>query len=91
MAILTIEGDIKQLNAIRKSIRLRIEKYGLKSSIENNHQEDNDSSGDKPKLTATETADLIKACKTIEDLQNFKDDKRQVVESAYKKKLKEFE
>jgi len=45
---------------------------------------------EKP-LTAKEVSTLIVACETVDELEQFKDDKRQVVKTAYNKKLKELE
>ena len=46
---------------------------------------------DEPKLTANEVAELIAKIESIEDLKQYESDTRQIVGSAYKKKLKEFE
>lgn len=43
----------------------------------------------KPSLTAVEVSELISKIDNIEDLDAYKNDKRQVVKLAYKKKLRE--
>jgi len=45
----------------------------------------------EPILTAKEVAKLIVKCETLESLEVYKEDKRQVVKAAYNKKLKELE
>ncbi len=42
-----------------------------------------------PVLTAKRIAERINTCKTVEELQVYKSDKRQVAKLAYGKKLKE--
>jgi endonuclease III len=46
---------------------------------------------EEDKLTAKEVAELIEKVKNLEDLKQYSEDKRQVVELAYKKKSKELE
>lgn len=41
------------------------------------------------KLTAKEIAEIIAKEETVDELNQYKDDKRQIVFNAYKKKIKE--
>ncbi len=42
-----------------------------------------------PKKTAEEVAEIIKQCTSLDELEQYKDDKRQIVSRLYKAKLKE--
>ncbi|WP_159522855.1 hypothetical protein [Sunxiuqinia indica] len=113
MGTLTIKGDIRQLEIIAKTSRVRVAKYGLKVSltedkkqeveqeppVENNDLVEEPQTTDNPENsgkeenatppTANQVKELIEKVEKTEDLEQFKDDTRQVVKNAYKKKLRE--
>jgi hypothetical protein len=90
MAKLTIEGDIKYIDIVAKSNRLVAKKYGLRLHIDDNKGGVKSPLDNEPK-TANQVAELISKVESLDDLKQYESDKRQVVVSAYNKKLKEFE
>lgn len=92
MSMLIIEGDKRQLELIAKTQSGRAKRYGLKISLtEDKEGESNPPLDNEPKLTANEVAELIAKIESIEDLKQYESDGRQIVKSAYRKKLKELE
>lgn len=64
---------------------------GVAVSTEEDLKEVAECSDCKKNLTVSETADLINAVESIEDLEQFKTDKRQGVQKVLKAKIKELE
>ncbi len=80
-----LKGSKKALNKLLKSNSTWMKRKGIEVA------EGKSVELQKPKLTANEVAELIGNCKTIDELKQYESDTRQVVENAYKKKLKELE
>lgn len=82
--ILVIKGEDKKLKALAKELSIKIKRNKLTSEFISEPDQNMED-----KLTAKEIKELIENAETIEDLKEFESDSRQIVKSAYNKKLKE--
>lgn len=81
---LKIEGSEKDINKFLKMNSLFMKRNSIKVVSEEKEKEE-------IKLTANQVAELISKVEDLEGLKEFESDTRQVVKSAYNKKLKELE
>jgi hypothetical protein len=79
---IVLTGNEKKLKKFLKSNSLFMKRNDIKVK-------DGKGVKEEPKLTASQIADLIAKCESIEDLKQYESDKRQVASKAYDKKLKE--
>jgi len=91
MGELKITGDDRQLKAIAKTISGRVSKYGLKVVLDEKREgvSSPNPTGENKPPTAEEVAEIIKQCTSLDEMEQYKDDNRQIVSRVYKAKLKE--
>ena len=91
MGILTITGDNAKLEVILREKRFFARKYGLKMVLdEKGEGASSPNPTDKVKqMKAEDVAEIIKQCTSLDELNEFADDSRQIVSRVYKAKLKE--
>jgi hypothetical protein len=91
MGSLTITGDNAKLKVILREKRYFARKYGLKVVLDEKGEgaSSPNPTGDSKPLKAEEVADIIKQCVSLDELNEYADDTRQIVSRVYKAKLKE--